>query len=211
MLIRILALNLFFLNTLLAQQKTVDWYCSKYKTKGIEIKEVSFELLRNQEDINDSDKVQFLYKCADDSILFLRNWSKGNDTAIFLNKKFILKTDGLYDPIDKEEGEVEADEDGAFISLDNHRTIYQIKYKQKSYLVFDTRSMGATGKGAAFSIPLIFSKNKNGKMLSVLANEFQTSHFVDYGNDGTLDLIYQNWQDKIVCVNLETGKISTLK
>lgn len=209
MLIRIAVLNLFFLKTILAQQKTVGWYCSKYKTDKIEIKKIPFELLRVQEDINDSEKVKFLYKCANDTILFLRNWDKGNDTAVFLNKKFVLKTDGLYGHTNKEE--VEADEDGAFINLDNHNTIYQIKYKQKSYLVFCTRSMGATGKGAAFSIPLIFSKKKNSKLLSVVAYEFQMSHFVDYYNDGILDLIYQNWQDKIVRINLETGKIATLK
>lgn len=198
MVIKIIFINLIFCSSIIAQNQIFDLYCTKYKNADIRINEKAFKYLYMIPDPSQMEDVNIVYKMAKDTFTFIRH-EQLRDTVIFRKKRYVVKGNEDF-PLDKT--------DGSVISLSENNKIHEIKFRDNTYIVFDSGFNAASGHAASFSILLIFSKNK--KMNFVLARYFDIKHFIDYENDGSLDLIYQNygknWSDGYYLLNLETGK-----
>jgi hypothetical protein len=172
----------------------IENYAKKYKAFNLRIDTLKHEHSRWFPDVESLRHiVTYNFPKIKESLVFVRN-EPAPDSVFFKKKGYVFK------------------QSDSNLILDNYpQKFYIITYKAKQYLIFKTGKMGSTGLGAAWAPYLIFNLKNNKKMLLPIGKEMKTYHFIDYKNDGVLDLVYHNWKDKDCILNLETGGIIELK
>jgi hypothetical protein len=168
----------------------IEAYAKKYKAINLEIDTLKYEYSREFPDVESlRHLVKYDLPKIIETLIFIRN-EPAPDSVFFKKKGYVFK---------------QSDSD---LKLDNYgKKFFLVSYKGKQYLIFETGRMGSTGSGAAWAPYLIFNLKKNKKYLLPIGKEMKMYHFIDYKNDGVLDLVYHNWKDKDCILNLETGKV----
>lgn len=179
-------------------------FVEQYAVK-VDIKPLPFELVTHALIPMEDEYIKYEYTLPmlSKRFCFYRRWDGGVDTVEFLKQRHLVQGDKGY-PFN-----------GPAMKLHDNVLFYLIRFKKEKYLLCTSSIMGATGHGASCSTVLLIlnlkTPNPAPAMSCAIVCNFDFKHFVDYGFDGKLDLLYYNWKSELIRLKLESNQVLKLK
>jgi hypothetical protein len=89
--------------------------------------------------------------------------------------------------------------------------LYHLCFGSQEYFILIGVMEGTAGSGSESNLMLILNKSRPEQSMAIQGRRMEIAHFIDYQQNRTLDLLYQDREGHLILLEIDTQKSKRLK